>query len=129
MSLEGFIANRRECMRVDLIRFTTVKQADTGFESVDWFVIRPATAVYMWEITDEDALRDYGPEAEGRHQILLPTDISDSIGLTRDDGVEVPAGQIQYAGRVNGNAIEGTVTSGGSNSKWSAVYYVCVSIG
>lgn len=100
MSLEGFIANRRECVTVDLIRFTTVKQPDTGFESADWFVIREGTPVFLWEMNDEDVLREYGPEAEGRHAILIPTDVTDAIGFGRDDGIEVRAGQVQYAGRV-----------------------------
>ena len=30
------------------------------------------------------------------------------------------AGNASYAGRVNGNTIEGTVTSGGKSTKWTA---------
>jgi len=41
-------------------------------------------------------------------------------GRLRGDQISFSAGGAQYTGRVNGNAIEGTVKSGGSNSKWNA---------
>ena len=41
-------------------------------------------------------------------------------GRLNGDQISFTAGGAQYTGRVNGNAIEGTVKSGGSNSKWSA---------
>ncbi len=41
-------------------------------------------------------------------------------GRLRGDQISFSAGGAQYTGRVSGNAIEGTVKSGGSNSKWSA---------
>ena len=41
-------------------------------------------------------------------------------GRLRGDQIEFSAGGVQYTGRVSGNAIEGTVRSGGSNGKWSA---------
>jgi len=40
-------------------------------------------------------------------------------GRLRGDQIGFSAGDAQYTGRVNGSAIEGTVTSGGSSSKWS----------
>jgi hypothetical protein len=43
-----------------------------------------------------------------------------SNGRLRGDQINFSAGGAQYTGRVNGNAIEGTVRSGGSNGKWSA---------
>src|SRR5713226_2788900 len=41
-------------------------------------------------------------------------------GRLRGDQISFSTGGAQYTGRVNGNAIDGTVKSGGSNSKWSA---------
>jgi len=41
-------------------------------------------------------------------------------GKLRGDQISFIAGGAQYTGRVTGNAMEGTVKSGGSNSKWSA---------
>jgi precorrin-6B methylase 2 len=38
----------------------------------------------------------------------------------RADQISFGAGGANYAGRVNGNAIEGTVTAGGNTAKWSA---------
>jgi Methyltransferase domain len=43
-----------------------------------------------------------------------------SNGRLRGDQINFNAGGAQYTGRVSGNAIEGTVRSGGSNGKWSA---------
>jgi SAM-dependent methyltransferase len=42
-------------------------------------------------------------------------------GRLRGDQISFSAGGAQYTGRVNGNAIEGTVKSGGKDNKWSAV--------
>ena len=41
-------------------------------------------------------------------------------GMLRGDQISFSADGTQYTGRVSSNSIEGTVTSGGSNSKWSA---------
>jgi precorrin-6B methylase 2 len=41
-------------------------------------------------------------------------------GKLRGDEISFTAGGTQYAGRVNGNTIEGTVTSGGKTSEWRA---------
>jgi len=41
-------------------------------------------------------------------------------GRLRGDQISFSAGGAQYTGRVSGNAIDGTVKSGGSNSKWNA---------
>ena len=41
-------------------------------------------------------------------------------GRLNGDQISFSAGAAQYTGRVNGNAIEGSVKSGGSNSQWSA---------
>ena len=41
-------------------------------------------------------------------------------GRLRGDQISFSAGGAQYTGRVNGDAIEGTVKSGGSNGKWNA---------
>jgi SAM-dependent methyltransferase len=41
-------------------------------------------------------------------------------GRLRGDQISFIAGGAQYTGRVSGNAIEGTVKSGGTNGKWSA---------
>jgi precorrin-6B methylase 2 len=41
-------------------------------------------------------------------------------GRLHGDQISFTAGAAQYSGRVNGNAIEGTVKSGGNSSKWSA---------
>ena len=41
-------------------------------------------------------------------------------GRLRGDQISFSAGGRQYTGRVSGNAIEGTIKSGGSDSKWSA---------
>ena len=43
-----------------------------------------------------------------------------SNGRLRGDQISFSASGAQYTGRVTGNAIEGTVKSGGSNGKWSA---------
>ena len=41
-------------------------------------------------------------------------------GILHGDQVNFSAGRDQYTGRVNGNTIEGTVTSEGNNTKWNA---------
>ena len=41
-------------------------------------------------------------------------------GRLQGDQISFTAAGAQYSGRVNGNAIEGTVKSGGNSSKWSA---------
>ncbi|HEV8342052.1 MAG TPA: class I SAM-dependent methyltransferase [Candidatus Binatia bacterium] len=41
-------------------------------------------------------------------------------GRLRGDQISFSAGGAQYTGRVNGNAIEGTVKSGGNSSNWKA---------
>ncbi len=41
-------------------------------------------------------------------------------GRLSGDQISFSAGGAEYTGRVSGNAIEGTVKSGGSNSKWNA---------
>ena len=41
-------------------------------------------------------------------------------GRLSGDQISFSAGGAQYTGRVSGNAIEGTVKSGGSNGRWSA---------
>jgi phospholipid N-methyltransferase len=41
-------------------------------------------------------------------------------GRLRGDQISFGIGNAQYAGRVSGNAMEGTVTSGGNKSAWSA---------
>ncbi len=43
-----------------------------------------------------------------------------SNGRLRGDQISFTAGDAQYTGRVVGNTIEGTVTSGAANRKWSA---------
>jgi precorrin-6B methylase 2 len=43
-----------------------------------------------------------------------------SNGKMRGDQISFSADDAKYTGRVNGNTIEGTVTSGGNSSKWSA---------
>ena len=40
-------------------------------------------------------------------------------GRLHGDEISFTAGGAQYTGRVNGNAMEGTVKSGGSNGKWT----------
>jgi hypothetical protein len=41
-------------------------------------------------------------------------------GKMNGDQISFTAGASQYTGRVSGNAIQGTVKSGASDSKWSA---------
>ena len=41
-------------------------------------------------------------------------------GKLRADQFTFNAGGATYTGRVNGNTIDGTVTSGGNSSKWTA---------
>ena len=41
-------------------------------------------------------------------------------GRMRGDQMTFSAGTAQYTGRVNGNAVEGTNTSGGATTKWNA---------
>jgi hypothetical protein len=41
-------------------------------------------------------------------------------GRLRGDQMSFSAGGAEYAGRVNGDTIEGTVASGGSNASWNA---------
>ena len=41
-------------------------------------------------------------------------------GRLRGDQISFSAAGAQYTGRVNGNTIEGSIKSGGNNSKWSA---------
>ena len=41
-------------------------------------------------------------------------------GRLRGDQISFSAGGAQYTGRVNGNAMEGAVKSGGNSGKWSA---------
>ncbi len=41
-------------------------------------------------------------------------------GKVRGNEISFTAGAAKYSGRVNGNAIEGTVTSSGSNASWKA---------
>ncbi|MBI2988240.1 MAG: hypothetical protein HYY45_15850 [Deltaproteobacteria bacterium] len=41
-------------------------------------------------------------------------------GRLLGDQITFTAGGAQYTGRVSGNAIEGTVKSGGNNGKWKA---------
>jgi hypothetical protein len=41
-------------------------------------------------------------------------------GRLRGDRISFSAAGVEYAGRVNGDTIEGTVTSNGSNGNWSA---------
>lgn len=43
-------------------------------------------------------------------------------GRLRGDQISFSAGGAQYTGTVNGNTMEGTVTSGGNSSKWSTAY-------
>ncbi len=43
-----------------------------------------------------------------------------SNGKLRADQLSFNAGNASYSGRVNGNTIEGTVTTGGNSSKWTA---------
>jgi hypothetical protein len=43
-----------------------------------------------------------------------------SRGSLRGDQISFAAGGATYRGRVNGNAIEGTVTSSGKSSAWKA---------
>ena len=100
MSLEGWLANRPEAVTVDLVRFTTVKEPDTGNRSPDWFVVKADVQAHLWEKDDEDVLREYGPEEEGRHGILLDVECARAVDLKRDDGIEVQAGQVQYSGRI-----------------------------
>ena len=38
----------------------------------------------------------------------------------RADQISFNVGNAAYSGRVNGNTIDGTVTSGGNSSKWTA---------
>ena len=42
-------------------------------------------------------------------------------GRLNGEGISFTAGQTEYIGRVNGNAMEGTFKSGGATGKWSAV--------
>jgi hypothetical protein len=46
------------------------------------------------------------------------TSITD--GRLRGDQISFSIGFAQYTGRVNGDTIEGTITSGGETSKWKA---------
>jgi precorrin-6B methylase 2 len=46
--------------------------------------------------------------------------ISVSDGRLSGDQISFKIGDAQYTGRVNGNAMEGTVTVGNTNSKWNA---------
>ena len=41
-------------------------------------------------------------------------------GRMRGDAISFNSGKARYAGRVSGDRIEGTITSGGSTSKWTA---------
>jgi SAM-dependent methyltransferase len=47
--------------------------------------------------------------------IISPVD-----GKVSGDQISFSAGTVQYRGRVNGNAMDGTVNSAGSDAKWSA---------
>ncbi len=99
MALDGILANRRECTLVNLVRFTEVEDEDTGHRSPDWFDLQNDVGAWITERNDEDVIREYGPEAEGRHQILVTLDVARKVGLRRDDGVQVLNGQPQYSGR------------------------------
>lgn len=43
-----------------------------------------------------------------------------TTGKLRGDQISFTVGTAEYTGRVNGNSMDGTVTSGGSTSKWTA---------
>ncbi|MBI2997535.1 MAG: class I SAM-dependent methyltransferase [Deltaproteobacteria bacterium] len=84
------------------------------------FWIVPAKAVGTWQ------LRQGELTLKQEFQLISGTLRSGSNtmpitnGRLRGDQISFSAGGAQYTGRVSGNVIEGTVKSGGSNSKWNA---------
>jgi len=83
-----------------------------------WIV--PAKAEGTWqqpqgELTLKQSFQMItGTLKSGANTILIAN------GRMRGDQITFAAGGAQYSGRVSANAIEGTVKSGGNNSKWSA---------
>ena len=83
-----------------------------------WIV--PAKAEGTWqmpqgELTLKQSFQMItGTLKSGANTILIAN------GRMRGDRISFAAGGAQYSGRVSANAIEGTVKSGGNNSKWSA---------
>jgi len=84
------------------------------------FWIVPAKAEGTWQLRQGDLTlkQDFqlisGTLRSGSNTMPITN------GRLRGDQISFSAGGAQYTGRVNGNAIEGTVKSGGSNSKWNA---------
>ena len=83
-----------------------------------WIV--PAKAEGTWqmpqgELTLKQSFQMItGTLKSGANTILIAN------GRMRGERISFAAGGAQYSGRVSANAIEGTVKSGGNNSKWSA---------
>jgi SAM-dependent methyltransferase len=83
-----------------------------------WIV--PAKVAGTWRLSQgELALKQNFQTVTGTLKSGNST-VSISKGRLRGDRISFSAGSARYRGLVNGNAIEGTVKSGGKTEKWSA---------
>jgi len=83
-----------------------------------WIV--PAKVTGTWHSAQGDlTLKQEFQMAQGSLKSGANT-VAISNAKLRADQISFSAGGATYAGRVNGNTIEGTVTTGGNATKWSA---------
>jgi hypothetical protein len=84
-----------------------------------WIV--PANAEGRWRLSQGEL------RLKQEYQLLSGTLTSGGnaipvlYGKLRGDRISFTAGGTRYSGRVNGNAIEGAVDSGGTESRWKAI--------
>ena len=83
-----------------------------------WIV--PAKVAGTWHATQGDfTLKQEFQMVQGSLKSGSDTQIISNAKL-RADQLSFSAGGATYAGRVNGNTIDGTVTTGGNSAKWTA---------
>ena len=92
----------------------TIEDCDQWCTALFWIV--PAKVQGTWQSAQGNL------NVQQQFQMLSGTAGSAPItnGKMRGDQITFTAGTTQYSGRVNGNRIEGTMTSGGRSTPWQA---------
>ena len=98
--------------------------ADVGDDCVSWCTallwIVPAKVGGTWRLPEGELALDQSFQMVSGTLKSGSSSTPIANGRLRGDQISFDAGSGQYAGRVSGNSIQGTATSGGRSSSWKA---------
>jgi SAM-dependent methyltransferase len=95
-----------------------IENCDSWCDALLWIV--PAKVEGTWKMPQGELKLSQTFQMISGTLATEKNTITISEGKLYGDQINFNAGDKKYSGRVNGNSIEGTVSSGNSNSKWNA---------